>query len=254
MNAGPALLGALKALGFGVVIVLALVVILAALRTELPRSPGVMSDALGPDPGETVTAYLERAADSLTDDHGAESGGETADAGAPRWALVTAEAPLSVGEADDVVADLARVSGLSVQVPVPGVAMPVVDVTLAEPVAGESSREAVFARAIEQAAGRVQPGDAPVEAAGGAVDGERRAAATAALTASRLRSGQAAIIGLVVRGTSEQLRAVASTPGVRAVEALPGDAVRGRFAVRPLQPQQVEVVDPLPDHAPVPPA
>ena len=38
----------LEVAGVGVVIVLALVAILTALRTELPRSPGVMSDALGP--------------------------------------------------------------------------------------------------------------------------------------------------------------------------------------------------------------
>ncbi|MBB1036161.1 hypothetical protein G6031_17475, partial [Dietzia sp. CQ4] len=58
----------LRIAGVGVVIVLALVAVLTALRTELPRSPGVMSDALGPENGEVVDDYLARAASSLGDD------------------------------------------------------------------------------------------------------------------------------------------------------------------------------------------
>ena len=80
---------------------------------------------------------------------------------------------------------------------------------------------------------------------------EDRAAAVAALTASRIRAGDPAIIGVLARGTSEQLREVAEHPRVRAVEALPADAVWGRFATRPLLPQQAEVASPLPDTAPV---
>lgn len=253
MTAGPAIRGVVKALGVGVVIVVALVVILTALRTELPRNPGVMSDALGPDSGEPVATYVARAEDSLSEDSSDGGGadpagsaeGQSFDAGVPRWTLVTAEDPWTVEEANDVVADLDRVSQLILQVPVDGVAMPVVDVTVAEPVVGESSREAAFSRAIEQAAGAVDPGE---------IDGEDRAATVDALTASRLQSGEPAIIGLVVRGTTDQARTVASAPGVRTVEALPGDAVWGQFAVRVLQPQQIEAADPLPDHAPVPPA
>ena len=58
----------LRAAGMGVVVVLALVTILTALRTELPRSPGVMSDALGPDPGHRNATITPR---------------ESADAGCP---------------------------------------------------------------------------------------------------------------------------------------------------------------------------
>lgn len=281
---------ALKVVGVGVVIVLALVAILTALRTELPRNPGVMSDALGPDPGEPVARYLKRAQESLSGSaHDSEfssgtgnSGGSSDSAAGPdgdasgvgdsRWALVTAEAPWSVGQADAVVADVARVSRVYFQVPVPGVAMPVADVTLAEPTAGETSREPVFTRAVRQVADRAravssqaasaqadsaQPGKATTGTAtknSSRGDGEDRGAATAALTGARLQAGDAAIIGLVVRGTPEELRAAASQPGVRSVEALPGDSVWGRFAVRPLQPQQVEAADPLADDAPVPPA
>lgn len=281
---------ALKVVGVGVVIVLALVAILTALRTELPRNPGVMSDALGPDPGEPVATYLERARASLSgsatdsgvssgtgnsgdsSDSGAGTDGDASGVGGSRWALVTAVAPWSVGQADAMVAGVARVSRVYLQVPVPGVAMPVADVTLAEPTAGETSRESVFTRAVRQVADRaravssqadsVQPDSAqPDRATTGAAtkdsargDGEDRGGAAAALTGARLQAGEAAIIGLVVRGTPEELRAVASRPGVRAVEALPGDSVWGRFAVRPLQPQQVEAADPLADDAPVPPA
>ncbi|OAH49608.1 hypothetical protein AYJ66_16410 [Dietzia cinnamea] len=239
----------------GVVIVLALVTILTALRTELPRSPGVMSDALGPDPGERVGDYLDRAAASLVtvgggpnvpggsgddgDDEGRATGPD-----AHRWALVSAGGAWSVAEAAGAVRDLPRVSGLSVQVPVEGVAMPVTDVALAEPVAGEAGREAAFGRGLERAAARLDLAPA----------GSDRVAAAAALTASRIRAGEPAIIGLLVRGTTGQLRAVADHRGVRAVEALPPDAVYGRFAVQPLLPQQVEAALPLPDAAPVPPA
>lgn len=47
---------------------------------------------------------------------------------------------------------------------------------------------------------------------------------------------------------------MADQPWVRAVEALPPDAVWERFAVRPLQPQQVDAAYPLPDGGPVPAA
>ena len=215
----------LKVAGVGVVIVLALVVILSALRTELPRNPGVMSDAVGPDSGELVDDYLARAASSLL----AEG---DADPDAPRWALVSAVAPWSVAEAEAVARELPRVSGMYVQVPV----------------AGEYGREGVIERALERVTDELgtSPAPAPAPAPGD------RGVATAALTVSRIRDGDPAIIGLVVRGTVEQLRAVAEHPRVRAVEALPADAVWGRFAVRPLLPQQTEVASPLPDSAPVP--
>ena len=227
-----------KIAGVGVVIVLALVAILTALRTELPSRPGVMSDALGPENGERIDDYLARADESIAGDDPE-----------PRWALVTAGWAWSVPEAAGVVRELPRVSGLYVQVPVPDVAMPVDGVTLAEPAAGETSREAVFTRGLDAVATRLEAGP-PDGPAAPDVD---RAAATAALTAARIRAGEPAIIGLVVRGTPAQLRDVAAQPWVRAVEALPADAVWERFAVRPLQPQQADAAFPLPDDGPVPP-
>ena len=242
----------LKVAGVGVVIVLALVAILTALRTELPRNPGVMTDALGPEPGERVDDYLARAAASVVDVGGGGDDDNNYGTGreAPRWALVTAGAAWTATEAADVARGLPRVSGLYVQIPVDGVAMPVTAVTVAEPVVGEPGRATVFGRGLEQAAVRLANGSPGDHGAPGA----DRAAATAGLTASRIRAGAPAIIALLARGTTGQLRALADHPRVRAVEALPPDAVWDRFAVRPLQPQQLDVASPLPDTAPVPPA
>lgn len=269
--------GALRALtiaGTGVVIVLALVAILTALRTELPRSPGVMTDSLGPESGEVVEDYLARAAGTLVavdEEYDDDDEVRTTDPEALRWALISAEQAWSVPEAVAAARDVPRVSGLYVQVPIEGVAMPVTGVTTAEPVTAEPDRAPVFDRGLEQVARRLDSGsrsnpepsatpapdgpDAPDGTAGTAGPaGDDRAAAVNALTAARIRSGEPAIIGLVARGTLPQLRAVADRPGVRAVEALPADAVWERFAVRPLQPQQVEAALPLPDSAPVPSA
>lgn len=244
MTGGAAAGRTIEVVGAFVLIVVSLVVILS-LRTELPTSPGVMTDALGPEDGERVADYLARATASLD-----------ADDEDPRWALVTAGFAWSVHDAAGVVRDLPRVSGLYVQVPVPDVAMPVTGVTLAEPPAGETTREPVFHRALGQAAARLEAPPTPVP---GVVPtpppaDPDRGAATAALTVARIRAGEPAIIGLLARGTPAQLRAVASQPWVRAVEALPADAVWQRFAVRPLQPQQADAAFPLPDRGPVPPA
>lgn len=241
----------LKAAGVGLVVVLALVMILAALRTDLPRNPGVMSDALGPENSEPIDDYLARAADSLVGGDGDDDDEFTTDPDAPRWALVSAERAWSVAEASGAVQGLPRVSGLYVQVPVDGVAMPVTGATLAEPVAGETGRDQVFDRGLEQVAGRL---DGEPQSGADVPDppDPDRAAAVNALTVSRIQGGEPAIIGLLARGTTEQLRALADQPRVRAVEALPPDAVWQRFAVRPLQPQQLDAAYPLPDDAPVP--
>lgn len=47
-------------------------------------------------------------------------------------------------------------------------------------------------------------------------------------------SGELRITGVIVRGTPVQLAALAATPHVKAVEALPPDAVYGRFGMRPI--------------------
>lgn len=248
---------AAKVVGVGVVIVLALVVLLTALRTELPRSPGVMSDALGPDAGESVDDYLARAGASLADEYDDDHDDDSTSAGAdaPRWALVSADRAWTVSGADAAARALPRVSGLYAQIPVEGVAMPVAGQTLAEPVAGETGRTAALGRALDRVAQQLGTAGAATAGAGTGVGAEPdRAAAKNALTVSRIRSGEPAVIALVVRGTTAQLREVAQAPGVRAVEALPPDAVWERFAVRPLLPQQTTAALPLPDTGPVPAA
>lgn len=244
-----------KVAGVGLVIVLALVVILTALRTELPRSAGVMTDAVGPESGETIAAYRDRAAATLTVAGGSDDDNRADDDKANgdrtnkdhHWALVSADTAWSPTEAASVVQDLPRASVMIVGVPVDGVAMPVTESVVAEPVAGEDSRVATFTRGLERTA--VGSASAAATVPAGDRDGRK-----AALTATRIRAGAPAIIGLVVRGPVDDLRAVADAPGVRAVEALPADAVWGQFAVRPLLPQQTETADPLPDDAPVPDA
>ena len=107
-----ALARGLRIAGVGVVIVLALVAILSALGAELPRSPGVMSDSLGPENGERIDAYLARASASLAtvdggdrgeggdgDDDAFDDDDDEAPADAPRWALVTAGWAWTVPEA-----------------------------------------------------------------------------------------------------------------------------------------------------------
>jgi hypothetical protein len=79
-----------------------------------------------------------------------------------------------------------------------------------------------------------------------------RQAQIAAVSSAVLARNCACVIGVVVRGDHEALTALRSAPDVRAVEALGADAVAGRFAVRPLLPEQVETVVPGPDDGLVP--
>lgn len=91
---------------------------------------------------------------------------------------------------------------------------PVASRDMPEPVAGQR-RYDVIERAVASAGRSAGAGDS--------ADGPR-------------------VNGLVVRGTLGQLRVVRGRPGVAVVEALPADAVRGRFGVRALS----EMEDPAP--------
>src|SRR5699024_9333043 len=124
--------------------------------------------------------------------------------------------------------------------PEPGVAMPVLTQTLAEPAAGEAGRAPVLARALDRIA----------RAAAGTQD-TGRAAQAHALTATRVRAGAPAGSVLSVPADTATRRDV---PCGRAVGALPPDAVWCRFAVRTLLPQQRDAADPLPGGAPAPEA
>ncbi|WP_297009463.1 hypothetical protein [uncultured Corynebacterium sp.] len=119
---------------------------------------------------------------------------------APRWALVSPDGPADVAALTAVFSDQPdlRVSTLLAG----GVQW-----ALPEPAVGHR-REDVFIGARQR-----------VAASAGVPD-----------TDEALR-----ITGVIVHGTPAELHAVASTPGVRAVEPLPADAVYGRFGVRPLE-------------------
>ena len=201
---------------------IALTVVLGVLH-PVRRAP-VSTDTLGPDNGEVVADYLALADRSL----------DAPDARREHWALVSFTRPVTT----EVVRDAAsgtRVSQVLFRVPLDRVQTPLVPVSVA-------AGDAALARASVLAAGRAQ-----------AMTGEtERQAQIAAVSSAELARNCACVIGVVVRGDHEALTALRSAPDVRAVEALGADAVAGRFAVRPLLPEQVEIVRPGPDDGIVP--
>lgn len=74
-----------------------------------------------------------------------------------------------------------------------------------------------------------------------------RQANISAVSAEELARNCACVIGIVVRADGDRLAALQTESDVRVVEALAADAVFGRFAVRPLLPEQVDLVLPGPD-------
>ncbi|WP_410876514.1 hypothetical protein [Nocardia sp. A7] len=199
------------------------VILLVVAFREPPPASAVATDRLGPAPGEQVEQYLIDARTSLdgadTDQH---------------WALVSFTEYVTPQQLPAAAEGL-RISGVIQHVPVDRVQTPVI--TVATP-------------------GGDEPAVKSGEAAAGLVAAQRfrdqRSADIARLTESRLRAGCACTAGLVVRGTLPQLRDLATQPGVRAVQALPADAVAGRFAVSPLLPGSGDTVTPIPDDGPVP--
>ena len=195
-----------------VAVVAALVGLLTVLGGDPGHTPGVMTDTLGPDRDEPAAAYLERARATL-DGHG--DGDPAAADDAPRWALVSPAAPWAPREASEAVAPAPRVGQVLAWAPEAAAEFPPVALAVPEPAAsgpvdtgaGDRERTAVFATALDRAR----------DSAGG-------------------RGGPRVLVGLVVRADPATLRALAARPGVRAVEALPPDAVAGRFPVRALLP------------------
>lgn len=208
------------ALGVAAVALVVFIVLLGVLNP--PRNAGVFTDRLGPEQGEQVADYLARARDSLT-------GTDAAD----HWALVSFTEPLVPEQIPSHSAGL-RISQVLYRVPIPRVQTPLVAVPVP---AGD---EAAVASA--ESAAWLLPPNTPDE----------RATRITALSAARLRSGCACTVGLVLRGPLAGLRNIASQNGIRAVEALPADAVAGRFGVVPLLPDQLDVVLPGPNDGPVP--
>ncbi|WP_431950188.1 hypothetical protein [Nocardia lijiangensis] len=209
-------------LAVGVVVFMA---VLGALNP--PRELGVSTDRLGPDRAEPVADYFVRARDSL-------SGADTE----PHWALVSFTEPVTP-QAIPAHSGGLRIGQVLHRVPIPGVQTPLASVAV-------PAGDAVAVASADAAAWQIQD---QLERTG-AVD--ERYARVMTVSMSRLRAGCACTVGLVVRGTLPELRNLASVNGIRAVEALPADAVAGHFAVSPLLPEHIETVVPGPDDAPVP--
>ena len=195
-------------------------------------TPPIRTDTLGPDSGEAVPDYLDRARDSIASVDG------------PVWALVSFTKALTVDEVitstSSVQVPGAEVSGVRVsrvmfRVPSERVQTPLMSVPVPD------NDEAV----------RRSPGVAATRlvSLGGDTDRQQQVALA---SAKQLSAGCACAVGVLVRATPEGLEAIEHDSNVRAVEALPSDASPWLAAVRPLLPEYVDVVAPGPDDGPVP--
>lgn len=192
--------------------VAAVLVLAFALGAANPLPPrGVGTDALGPDSGESAEQYAARAAESLT--------GADAD---PRWALVSFVDATTTADAAAVVGGV-RISQAQFWSPAAGPQSPIVTVST-----GASEDPAALLAAARQAAA----GQLREDSSAAVLEGKR------AIAVQELSGDCACVVSVLVRGTLDELRAIAAAPGVRAVEALPADARFGRFAVRTLLPGQ----------------
>nr|WP_322002370.1 hypothetical protein [Rhodococcus qingshengii] len=195
-------------------------------------TPPIRTDTLGPDSGEAVPDYLDRARDSVASVDG------------PVWALVSFTKPLTVDEVitstSSVQVPGAEVSGVRVsrvmfRVPIERVQTPLMSVPV--PDNDESVRRS--------------PGVAATRLVSLGGDSDRQQQVALA-SAKQLSAGCACAVGVLVRATPEGLEAIEHDSNVRAVEALPSDASPWLAAVRPLLPEYVDVVAPGPDDGPVP--
>ena len=198
--------------------VVALIVVVLVLGVLNPvRGSSVRTDALGPDNDETAAQYLARV--DLPSGDG------------DRWALVSLTRYIRADEISRVV-DGVRVSVVYVHVPIDRVQTPLMVVPVPD-------TDSVLASSVRLAAGVVPPGR------------DERGTAIAAVVRSRLLADCACAAGVLVRASVPELAALAGRDGIRAVEALPRDAVYGRFAVAPLYPERDgDAVQP--DDGPVP--
>ncbi|MGV9743212.1 hypothetical protein [Nocardia farcinica] len=234
--------------GVGVVVSAALLVGFFAVLGVLvpPRESGVGTDRLGPEHGEAVADYRARARQSL-------DGADTAE----RWALVSFTAPLPPGQLTGLGAGL-RIAQVLYQVPMPRVRTPL---TVVPVPAGAAAVLASAEAAASQLRDALDPNALdPDTIDPDALDpdtidrntADERYRRVLGVAAQRLTDGCACAVGVVVRGPLDRLRTLAENPAVRAVEALPADAIAGRFGVVPLLPEHVDVVAPGPDDGPVP--
>ncbi|TWS19702.1 hypothetical protein FK529_11105 [Tsukamurella asaccharolytica] len=180
-------------------------------------------DRLGPQAGQAVAEYLDEARASLA----------AAPAGERRWALISPATEWTPDEVWTRAAGLDRVGRVLVRVRIPGVQTPTASVPPGQTLEG--------VLAVNELAALAMP---TLVAAGD------RGAAIARVTASRLRAGGPAVVGVIVWGTGDALRAAAGRPGVRSVQVLP--RAGARFGVSALLPSATATVGPGPDDRPVP--
>lgn len=206
-----------RGLGTGLLIV-ALAALLAVVYVLGARVPDkgvfVSTDVLGPESGESAAEYRDRADRSLT---------ERQDPDEPRWALLTLAAPSTAAQAADAAGPV-RISQVVFAPQVEGAppgAVPLLTVALAAPSPATTATELIIL-AESAAAQRLRLDDT--------VSG---AEAVRGAAAAELDGTCGCVTALVVRGTPAELQAQADRPEVAAIEALPADAVYGRFAVRP---------------------
>ena len=206
--------------------VVALVGLVLGLGITAPPPPprGVATDALGPDGGEAIAESLARAQVSLA---GPAEGGQV-------WALVSFAPAISTAQVRAAVGE-ARVSQVLYRLSLDRVQTPLLVQQVAD-------GDAALAAADDLAVVKAQTLPAADE----------RQAAIAAATARGLAAHCACVVGVLVRADIDTLRAVSERADVRAVEALPADAVYGRFAVRPLLPEYLDVASVGPDDGDVP--
>ena len=205
----------------GVIAVLVVIVLCAGILGP-PRDAAVTTDRLGPEYGELVSNYLDRAGKSL-------SGNDE-----PRFALVSLTTEITPAAAVTLATGV-RVAGVIYHVPIPRVQTSIITVNTPD------GAEAILR----------SPGNATTQLSlvRGADERQQR---INAVSASRLYERCACIVGLTVRATPAALSDLSHRDGVRAVEALPPDAVAGRFAVVPLLPEYGDNVVPGPDDGDVP--
>lgn len=208
-------------------VALSVAVVVAGQRSEPPPVAGV--ERLGPEFGEPVADYLQRAAGSLPP----PGGGQV-------WALVQLDGNLEPGPAAELTPGV-RLSQVVLRVALPGVQTALVfrDVSGQHPVAELAA--AVQAAGLDRA-----------RAAAQAPPGSRQAAVAAA-EAARLGAGCACVLALLVRADPGALRELAVRPRVRAVHAASPDTPRQGLSVSPLLPEQRDVVGPVSDDGAVPP-
>lgn len=216
-----------RILGAGAIAIVIIGVIVGLIVQSAPHPDPVTTDRLGPDYGESVTEYRARAHDSLSGDDGGE-----------HWALVSFTDYPTAAALPQYRTDL-RVGRVLYEVPIPRVSTPLVDVRVPD------NDEALLRSADDAASqlmSRHQRNVVPDERTNRVLD----------LSIDRLRGECACVAGLIVRAPLSVLSDLAERGQVRAVQALPADAVAGSFAVTPLRPSDTDVVAPVPDDGPVP--